>query len=220
MLAATHARLKNLEPALAEAQAERGRLSAALDEATQKQVDDVNAQNSRFEALQARAHLTESLLDEARQNLMARAEEIRGFERRMIENTTAHDSTDERLAQMAAALAERDTQIREMEQAYDSIYEHSEMLSNSAAAHDSAYTNATGKIKEQADQIQLLETQVAAMKLAHEAQLEQVNAQLQREQLERAMAEGALESGRKDVARLLGEVAAMQHRQSGMKSAA
>jgi hypothetical protein len=58
------------------------------------------------------------------------------------------------------------------------------------------------------------------MKMANETQLEQVNAQLQREQLERAMAEGALESGRKDVARLLGEIAAMQHRQSGMKSAA
>ena len=33
-----------------------------------------------------------------------------------------------------------------------------------------------------------------------------------REQLERSMAEGALESGRKDIARLMREVAALQYR--------
>ncbi len=60
------------------------------------------------------------------------------------------------------------------------------------------------KIKEQADLIQLLETADARpSRCANEMQLEQLNAQLQREQLERTMAEGALESGRKDIARLL-----------------
>ena len=43
-------------------------------------------------------------------------------------------------------------------------------------------------------------------------QIEQLNAQLQREQLERSMAEGALESGRKDIARLMREIARLQHR--------
>jgi crescentin len=219
-LGVVHARLKSLEPALAEAQTERARLSEALDEANQRHTEELNTQNSRFEALQARAASTENILEEARQNLMTRAEEIRAFERRIIESSTAHDTSGERIAQLTATLAERDTQIRELETAYDSIYEHSETLSNSVTAHDSAYSNATEKIKEQADQIKLLEAQISTMKMANETQLEQVNAQLQREQLERAMAEGALESGRKDVARLLGEIAAMQHRQSGMKSAA
>jgi crescentin len=219
-LGTVHARLKTLEPALAEAQTERARLSEALDEATQRHAEEIGSQNSRFETLQARAASTETILDEARQNLMARAEEIRAFERRIIENTTAHDTSGERIAQLTATLAERDAQIRELEQAYDSIYEHSETLTNSASAHDSAYSNAMEKIKDQSNQIQLLEAQISTIKVANETQLEQVNAQLQREQLERAMAEGALESGRKDVARLLGEIAAMQHRQSGMKSAA
>ena len=57
-------------------------------------------------------------------------------------------------------------------------------------------------------------------------QLDQLNAQ--REQLERSMAEGALESGRKDIARLLREISAMHHRPdladdepaSGLRSAA
>jgi hypothetical protein len=55
-------------------------------------------------------------------------------------------------------------------------------------------------------------------------QLDQLNSQLQREQLERSMAEGALESGRKDIARLLREISSMQlrpdHTESGLRSAA
>src|SRR5207237_516468 len=55
-LAATQARLKAVEASLAETQAERQRLSAALDEANHKHLDAMNMQNSRFQALQARAN--------------------------------------------------------------------------------------------------------------------------------------------------------------------
>ena len=54
--------------------------------------------------------------------------------------------------------------------------------------------------------MQLLERQLKAARDANEMQIEQLSAQLQREQLERSMAEGALESGRKDIARLMREV--------------
>jgi len=60
--------------------------------------------------------------------------------------------------------------------------------------------------------VELLEKQLQAARSANEMQLDQLHAQLQREQLERSMAEGALESGRKDIARLLREVSAMQQR--------
>ena len=60
--------------------------------------------------------------------------------------------------------------------------------------------------------MQLLEGQLKAARDANEMQIEQLNAQLQREQLERSMAEGALESGRKDIARLMREIGALQYR--------
>jgi len=50
--------------------------------------------------------------------------------------------------------------------------------------------------------VELLEKQLQAARSANEMQLDQLNAQLQREQLERTWREGALESGRKDIARL------------------
>ncbi len=104
-LAMTQNRLKVVEAGLAETQAERTRLSTALDEANHKHLDEMNVQTSRFEALQARYSLTESLLEESRQTLMARADEIRTFERRVDETSTAHGNTDEKLDQVRAALA-------------------------------------------------------------------------------------------------------------------
>ena len=211
-LTATQNRLKTVEASLADAQADRQRLSSALDEANHKHLDAMNMQNSRFEALQARDNLTENLLEEARQALTARADEIRSFERRVIEATTAHDSSDERIAQLRTALQEREDQIREFEQSHSSLHEHNQMLRHAVAAREAAQDAAQQKIQEQADLVELLEKQLQASRSANEMQLDQLHAQLQREQLERSMAEGALESGRKDIARLLREVSAMQQR--------
>jgi chemotaxis protein MotB len=225
-LAATQSRLKSVEASLAEAQAERTRLAAALDDATHKHVDAVNAHSSRFEAVQARANMTESLLQEARQTLMARADEIRSHERRVAETATAHDNAGEKLARLTAALAERDAHIAELEQSHDALHAHNAVLNDATVVRDSAYGNAEQKLREQADLIALLESQLKAARSTHDMQVEQLSAQLQREQLERSMAEGALESGRTDIARLLREIS-MQHRtglagdeQAGMRSAA
>jgi chromosome segregation ATPase len=211
-LSATQVRLRAVEAGLAEAQAERSRLSSALDEANHKHLDAMNMQNSRFEALQARSNLTESLLEEARQTLMARADEIRSFERRVIESATAQDNSGENLAQLQAALAEREAQLRDLEQSHAALHEHNQVLSDAVAARESAHDNAQQKIQEQADLVDLLEKQLQAARSANEMQIDHLNAQLQREQLERSMAEGALEAGRKDIARLLREIGAMQHR--------
>jgi hypothetical protein len=59
--------------------------------------------------------------------------------------------------------------------------------------------------------IELLENQLRAAGEATALQIEELGSQLQRERLERSMAEGALETGRKDIARLLRELAALQH---------
>jgi chromosome segregation ATPase len=227
-LAATQTRLKAVEASLADAQADRQRLSAALDEANHKHIDAMNMQNSRFEALQARANLTDNLLEEARQALTARADEIRSFERRVMESTTAHDNSGEKIARLTATLAEREDQIREFEQSHAALHEHNQMLRHAVAARESAQEAAHQKIQEQADLVELLEKQLQAARSANEMQLDQLNAQLQREQLERSMAEGALESGRKDIARLLREISAMHHHPdlagdepaSGLRSAA
>ena len=212
-LAATQAGSRSVETGLAEAQAERTRLSTALDEANHKHLDEMNVQNSRFEALQARSSLTENLLEEARQTLMARADEIRTFERRVDRNLhRARQHRREARAGRRRRSPSASFRSRISSRRTRRSPNRTGCCANAVAARESAYNDAQEKIKEQSDLVQLLERQIKAARDANEMQIEQLNAQLQREQLERSMAEGALESGRKDIARLMREIAALQYR--------
>ena len=76
-LTATRAQLGKVESSFAEAYAERGRLSAVLDEAKEQHQAERSNLNMRLDALQSRATTAERLLSEARQNLIARTEEVR-----------------------------------------------------------------------------------------------------------------------------------------------
>jgi len=83
-------------------------------------------------------------------------------------------------------------------------------MSSGIAARDAAANRAQQKAKEQEELLALLEGQIKSAREASELQIEQLNAQLQREQIERAMAEGALESGRRDIARMIRELSERQ----------
>jgi chromosome segregation ATPase len=69
------------------------------------------------------------------------------------------------------------------------------------------------------ERIQLLEAEIKAIRQANETEIEVLNAKLQREQIARTMAEAAVEAGRKDIARLLQELASLQYRPAGQPSA-
>jgi chromosome segregation ATPase len=219
-LKAAQARLATAETSLADAQAERLRLSAALDEAGHRHSDSTTAMSAKFEALQARATMTEKLLEEARTALIARADEIRTFERRVHDTASAHSNADERVAELTATLAEREAQIRDLEHAHATASQHNEMLAGHVDTHKTSSENALEKISEQADLLQLLESQLKTMREAHALQIEQLNAQLRREQLERTMAEGALAAGRKDIAQMLRQIQALQQRPNPMAAQA
>lgn len=220
VLAATQSRLKTVEASLAEAQAERVRLSATLDEANHKHQDEMQLHTTRFEALHARSTLTDKLLDEARQTLIARADEIRAFDQRIAEAHEAHITVAERLAQVEAELSDRDLRIRDLEQSQVALTEQNDTLQRGIAMREGAYSRVQEKLQAESDLVQLLENQLKGARESSELQIEELNAQLQRERLERTMAEGALEAGRKDIARLLRELAALQYRPTAALQAA
>jgi chromosome segregation ATPase len=211
-LAATRAKLNAAEVALAGALAERTDLSAALDDVNHKRRHEASEHHARFDALKARADLNEGLLEEARQALIARAEEVRALERSAAESSDAQGMSRERLAQMAALLEEYERRAKESEQSRVQLTEQNQTLAGALASREADYDRAKQKIKEQEELLARLEHKYTSTREASELQIEQLSAQLQREKIERAMAEGALESGRKDIARLMHELAAMSHR--------
>jgi chromosome segregation ATPase len=211
-LATATARLKVVEATLAEAQMERNRLSAALEEATQAHRDEMQAQMARFEALQARSDLSDNLLEEARQALLARNDEIRAFDQRIAEAAQTGNAANERVIQLEEELAQRDIQLNELEQQRSTLTEQNQVLARAVSVREGAYNRAQEKIQAQTDLIALLESQLKATRESCDMQVEELQAQVQRERLERTMAEGALEAGRKDIARLLRELSSMQYR--------
>ena len=100
-LSATLAQLGKVEASYAEAYAERGRLGAALDEAKDQHQADTRNLNMRIEALRSRT-AAERLLSETRQNLIARTEEARAFDRKAVEATIARNNAEMRLGQIEA----------------------------------------------------------------------------------------------------------------------
>jgi crescentin len=209
-LAAAQTRMRQLETNFTEANAERIRLSAALEEANERHQNELNTQRLRFETLQARASATDRLLDEARATLLQRAEEIRTYERRMVETTLMRNAVESKLSEIETANGERETQFKDLETAHAALNERLAALTKSLKARETALGRAEETIGRLTDRVGFLEGERETNQLAFDKQIEEINTALQRERLERAMAEGALETARKDLARLRREAAAAQ----------
>lgn len=210
--ASTHARLLQTEAGLAEANGERARFAAALDDANERHRADLTTHQARYETLRIRASATEKLLDEARQSMTERADEIRAFDRRFVEASIVRNTLESKLGEIERANAERDAQLQELEQVRNALIERNVALTKAVTARESELSRAEEKALALNDQVGLLENQLQSSQLTAEQQIESLTAELQREKLERSMAEGALETGRKDFARLLREITALQGR--------
>ena len=191
---------------------ERIRLASALDEANETHRKTSISQSAQLEALQARSLLSDKLLEESRQTLAARADEIAAFDRRLAEATITRDAIETKFGQVEIALSNCDAQLQELNELRASLAERNAELARAVTTRESAYNRAQEKLQSQDELIQMLEDHIKAARQTAELQMDELKAQLQREQLERTMAEGALEAGRKDIARLLREISAMRYR--------
>jgi crescentin len=209
-LTATRAQLGKVEASFAEAYAERGRLAAALDETKEQHQAERNSLNMRLDALQSRAATAEKLLAEARQNLIARTEEVRAFDRKSVEATIARNNSDKRLAQIEAAHEARERQIKDLEQSRAALAERSNALTKTLKTRETALARAEEKIAALTERTGHLEADIQISRTNIEKRVEDLNSALQRERMERAVVEGALEAARKDNSRLQSEVAALR----------
>ncbi len=101
-LTATHGRLRHVEGNFAELSTERARLANAIEEGNERHEHELTTQRMRFDALQARAAASEKLLGEAREHLLARADEIRVYDRRAGELAQERDALQTRVSELEA----------------------------------------------------------------------------------------------------------------------
>jgi|tagenome__1003787_1003787.scaffolds.fasta_scaffold20960111_3 crescentin len=201
-LAAAQTRRAQLESSFAEAEGERMRLVAALDEANERHRSESSAQAMRLEALQSRAATAEKLLVEARANLTARADEIRSFERKLTDTSIARNAAEKKLAQIEGAQQAQERQIKDLEQARAALLERNTALGKNMRTRETELARAEEKIQSSNDLIARLEADIQATRARAEKRIEELNALLEHERMDRSVAEGALEATRKDNARL------------------
>ena len=101
-LTATQGRLRHVDGTVAELNTERARLVSALDESNERHEHELTTQRMRFDALQARASASEKLPGEAREHLLARADEIRTYDRRAGDLALERDALQARVADLEA----------------------------------------------------------------------------------------------------------------------
>jgi chromosome segregation ATPase len=219
-LSATEGRLRHVEANLAEANNERARLVSALDEANERRDHELTSQRMRFDALQARAAASEKLLGEARDHLLARAEEIRDYDRRTRDIAAERDALQARVSDLETERLVRESELKEIDQARSILMERAGALTRAFTAKETALARAEEAIAALTERIGTLESTLASDKQATEQKIEELNIALRREKMERAVAQGALETGRKDFARVMREVMALQRRQQAAEEPA
>lgn len=209
-LTATRAQLGKVEASFAEAYAERGRLAAALDEAKEQHMSERNTLNMRLDALQSRTGTAEKMLAETRQNLIARTEEVRAFDRRAVEATIGHTNAEKKLATLQAAHDERERQMRDLETSRTALVERTNALTKTLKTRETALTRADEKIQQLTERVAHLEADIQISRTNVEKRVEDLSGALQRERMERSVVEGALEAARKDNSRLQSEVGTLR----------
>jgi crescentin len=207
-LTGTRARLEQMENGLAAAEAERKKLSAALDEANERRQSECYALNLKLEATRSRAATAEKLLAEVRQNLSGRTEEIRASERKVVDATVALNAHEKKIERLSALREAQDRHKQELEQSHATLTERSNSLVETVKAREASLAHAEDKIKLLANRLEQLELDMATTRAKTEKRIEDLNAAVQRERMERAVTEGALETTRRDYARLQRELLA------------
>ena len=213
-LIATQGRLRHVEGNFAELSTERARLVTALDQANERHQHELTTQRMRFDALQARATASEKLLGEAREHLLSRADEIRIYDRRAGELALERDALQARIAELEVERIQRESEFKEVDQARATLMERSAALTRAYTTKEAALGRAEDTIAALNEQVAALEAARASEKQVTEQRIEELSASLRREQMQCSVVEGALETARKDFARLMREAMALQRAQN------
>ena len=127
-----------------------------------------------------------------------------------MEASIGRNNAEKRLSQIESMHETRERQVKDLEQARTALTERNNAITKTLKAREAALTRAEEKITALTERNGHLEAAVQISRTNIEKRVEELNSSLQRERMERAVVEGALEAARKDNSRLQSEVAALR----------
>jgi crescentin len=206
-LSDTRGKIQHMESSVALAEAERNKAAAACDEANERRQTEVYALGLKLDALRSHSDAAEQLLANARQSLVARTEEIRVAEAKLLEAILARGELEKTAEEHAAIIEGWEQQTKALEQANADLMERCRILSETLVASESWLVHAKDKIKSLTGHVEQLQSDAAATRAKNEEDFVQLNATIEHERSQRALAEGALETIRSDYARVQAQMA-------------
>lgn len=202
VLSAAQNRLRQVEGNVAKVNTERARIALARED--ERHMQELLNQRTQFETVQERAKDTERVLADARKFLQPRTEALRVPEHRAFAPAFKHDAMHERLAELDAELSRRLSTPKPADAA-------SFAPPRAAGSEQAALARVTETNSVLSERIGRLEAALIAEKEDAAAAIEEIKAALRREKMERLATEGALETARRDFARLMRNALGVQY---------
>jgi crescentin len=201
-LSDARSRLRQMEGSLAAAESERNNLAAACADANERRQSEVHALELKLDALCSRSDAAEKLVAGVRQSLVERTEAMRSAEAKLLEVILARGEAEQKVEHLAVVSSGWEQQAKQLELEVAAVTERCEMLSETLTANESSLTHASEKIRSLTGHVERLQLDAAADRTETEEHIVQLNATIEHERCERALAEGALETTRADYARI------------------
>jgi crescentin len=200
-LAGARSNIEQLKRDVATAEADRNKMSAERDEAKERRQSDIYALELKFDGLRSRSETAEKMLASVRENLAARTDELRAGEAKSFEASVAQGKAEKQIEQLSGLIADRDQQIATLEQEIAGWSERYKTLSESVQTIEDQLTLARRQTGSLTEEVEKLQGAAAMFRLKAEEDFLQLNATVEHERSERAMAEAALERTRRDYAK-------------------
>ena len=175
--------------------------------ATERTQTETQALSAKVDALQLQSDAIDKHLGTTRQSLVARAEEIRLVEAKLFEADIARSKAERTLEKSAAVAVGWNQQVEKLQQINSGLTEKCRATAETLTTSGGWLLHAKEKIKSLTGEIENLQTDIAASRARFDDDVVQLRATLEHERCERSLAEGALQTIRRDYARLQGQIA-------------
>jgi crescentin len=202
----------SLKQTLAEAENERTRLLAQLDEISTTSASEKRTYEGRVEALIKRNEMLEKLLADARNEVNARSEAFRAAERGQVELKGTIRRLEKTTEKMTLDQENLQNEIRNLEQARAALKDRTNMREKAHKAKDTVISQSEDKMAQLSEQLSRSEHKNRLSMEAQSKRIAELITELEREKSERGLAEGRLESVRKERTRLQLELSTLRAR--------
>ena len=197
ILTANKQRIDDLELMIGSERSEHVKTRGLFQGESTSRRAEVSSLQVRLDAMSTRAEANDRLLGETRSQLHTKIEELRKAERRIQELQTASGPLDTRVAGLEQDNRALKQQVAELEAMQLTLTGHTDVLVKSIRAKDKDAVNHKQKIEALTDRYHVEMNRNEEERERLQQTIARLGEQLEKEKLDRAMAEGALDVARK-----------------------